>query len=95
MDREQAVRLLRDIQDSPGFYNDITKKDAIPDCCVGHGRPPQPSIQFVRIISMNGVPPNGISLDTLEMLGKGYAINTLYASQNPINRGDNPILSIC
>ena len=26
MDREQIVKLLRDIQNSPGFYNDITKK---------------------------------------------------------------------
>jgi len=29
MDREQVVKLLRDIQNSSGFYNDITKKDVI------------------------------------------------------------------
>lgn len=51
MDREQVVKLLRDIQNSPGFYNDIIKK-------------------------------------------KEHTINTLYASQNSINRGNNPILLI-
>lgn len=47
MDREQVVKLLRDIQNSPGFYNDITKKDVILNYCVEHGKSPQLSIQFV------------------------------------------------
>lgn len=29
MDREQVVKLLRDIQNSPGFHNDIAKKEEI------------------------------------------------------------------
>ena len=37
---------------------------------------------------------NEIFLDTLEMLKKEHTINTLYASQNSINRGNNPILLI-
>ena len=94
MDREQVVRLLRDMQDSPGFYNDIAKKDVILDYCVGHGKPPQLSVQFVQIIGIDRVLLNEIFLDTLEMLKKEHAINTLYASQNSINRGNDPILSI-
>lgn len=85
MDREQVVKLLRDIQNSPGFYNDITKKDVILNYCVEHGKSPQLSIQFVQIISINRVLLN-------EM--KEHTINTLYASQNSINRGNNPILLI-
>ena len=94
MDREQVVRLLRDIQNSPGFYNDIAKKDVILDYCVGHGKSPQLSVQFVRIISIDRVLLDEIFLDTLEMLKKEHAVNTLYASQDSINGGDNPILSI-
>ena len=94
MDREQVVKLLRDIQNSPGFYNDIIKKDVILNYCVEHGKSPQLSIQFVQISSINRVLLNEIFLDTLEMLKKEYAINTLYASQNSINRGNNPILLI-
>ena len=94
MDRGQAVKLLRDMQNSPGFYNDIAKKDVILDCCVGHGESPQLSIQFVQIISINRVLLNEIFPDTLEMLKKGHTINTSYASQNSINRGNNPILLI-
>lgn len=40
MDREQVVKLLRDIQNSPGFYNDITKKDVILNYCVEHSKSP-------------------------------------------------------
>lgn len=94
MDREQVVKLLRDIQNSSGFYNDITKKDVIPNYCVEHGKSPQLSIQFVQIISINRVLLNEIFLDTLEMLKKEHTINTLYASQNSINRRNNPILLI-
>lgn len=94
MDREQVVKLLRDIQNSPGFYNDITKKDVILNYCVEHGKSPQLSIQFVQIISINRVLLNEIFLDTLEMLKKEHTINTLYASQNSINKGNNPILLI-
>ena len=94
MDREQVVKLLRDIQNSLGFYNDITKKDVILNYCVEHGKSPQLSIQFVQIISINRVLLNEIFLDTLEMLKKGHTINILYASQNSINRGNNPILLI-
>ena len=94
MDREQVVKLLRDIQNSPGFYNDIAKKDVIFNYCVEHGKSPQLSIQFVQIISINRVLLNEIFLSTLEMLKKEYAINTLYASQNSINRGNNSILLI-
>lgn len=94
MDREQVVKLLRDIQNSPDFYNDIAKKDVILNYCVGHGKSPQLSIQFVQIISINRVLLDEIFLDTLEMLKKEHTINTLYASQNSINRGSNPILLI-
>lgn len=94
MDREQVVKLLRDIQNSPGFYNDIAKKDVILNYCVEHGKSPQLSIQFVQIISINRVLLNEIFLDTLEMLKKEHTINILYASQNSINRGNNPILLI-
>lgn len=94
MDREQVVKLLRDIQNSPGFYNDIIKKDVILNYCVEHGKSPQLSIQFVQIISINRVLLNEIFLDTLEMLKKEHTINILYASQNSINRGNNPILLI-
>jgi hypothetical protein len=94
MDREQIVKLLRDIQNSPGFYNDIAKKDVILNYCVEHGKSPQLSIQFVQIISINRVLLNEIFLDTLEMLKKEHTINILYASQNSINRGNNPILLI-
>lgn len=94
MDREQVVKSLRDIQNSPGFHNDITRKDVILDCCVGHGESPQLSIQFVQIISINRVLLNEIFPDTLEMLKKEHTIDTLYASQNSINRGNNPILLI-
>lgn len=94
MDREQVVKLLRGIQNSPGFYNDITKKDVILNYCVEHGKSPQLSIQFVQIISINRVLLNEIFLDTLEMLKKEHTINMLYASQNSINRGNNPILLI-
>lgn len=94
MDREQVVKLLRDIQNSPGFYNDIIKKDVILNYCVEHGESPQLSIQFVQIISINRVLLNEIFLDTLEMLKKEHTINILYASQNSINRGNNPILLI-
>ena len=94
MDREQVVKLLRDIQNSPGFYNDITKKDVILNYCVEHDTSPQLSIQFVQIISINRVLLNEIFLDTLEMLKKEHTINILYASQNSINRGNNPILLI-
>lgn len=94
MDREQVVKLLRDIQNSSGFYNDITKKDVILNYCVEHGKSPQLSIQFVQIISINRVLLNEIFLDTLEMLKKEHTINILYASQNSINRGNNPILLI-
>lgn len=94
MDREQVVKLLRDIQNSPGFYNDTIKKDVILNYCVEHGKSPQLSIQFVQIISINRVLLSEIFLDTLEMLKKEHTINTLYASQNSINRGNNPILLI-
>lgn len=94
MYREQVVKLLRDIQNSPGFYNDIAKKDVILNYCVEHGKSPQLSIQFVQIISINRVLLNEIFLDTLEMLKKEHTINILYASQNSINRGNNPILLI-
>lgn len=94
MDREQVVKLLRDIQNSPGFYNDIAKKDVILNYCVEHGKSPQLSIQFVQIISINRVLLNEIFLDTLEMLKKEHTINMLYASQSSINRGNNPILLI-
>lgn len=94
MDREQVVKLLRDIQNSPGFYSDIAKKDVILNYCVEHGKSPQLSIQFVQIISINRVLLNEIFLDTLEMLKKEHTINILYASQNSINRGNNPILLI-
>lgn len=94
MNREQVVKLLRDIQNSPGFYNDIIKKDVILNYCVEHGKSPQLSIQFVQIISINRVLLNEIFLDTLEMLKKEHTINILYASQNSINRGNNPILLI-
>lgn len=94
MDREQVVKLLRDMQNSPGFYNDIAKKDVILNYCVEHGKSPQLSIQFVQIISINRVLLNEIFLDTLEMLKKEHTINILYASQNSINRGNNPILLI-
>lgn len=94
MDREQVVKLLRDIQNSPGFYNDITKKDVILNYCVEHSKSPQLSIQFVQIISINRVLLNEIFLDTLEMLKKEHTINILYASQNSINRENNPILLI-
>lgn len=94
MDREQVVKLLRDIQNSPGFYNDIAKKDVILNYCVEHGKSPQLSIQFVQIISINRVLLNEIFLDTLEMLKKEHTINILYTSQNSINRGNNPILLI-
>lgn len=40
MDREQVVKLLRDMQNSPGFYNDIAKKDVILNYCVEHGKSP-------------------------------------------------------
>lgn len=94
MNREQVVKLLRDIQNSPGFYSDITKKDVILNYCVEHDKSPQLSIQFVQIISINRVLLNEIFLDTLEMLKKEHTINILYASQNSINRGNNPILLI-
>lgn len=94
MDREQVVKLLRDIQNSPGFYSDIAKIDVILNYCVEHGKSPQLSIQFVQIISINRVLLNEIFLDTLEMLKKEHTINILYASQNSINRGNNPILLI-
>lgn len=94
MDREQVVKLLRDIQNSPGFYNDIIKKDVILNYCVEHSKSPQLSIQFVQIISINRVLLNEIFLDTLEMLKKEHTINILYASQNSINRGNNSILLI-
>ena len=94
MDREQVVMLLRDLQNSPGVYNDITKKDVILNYCVEHGKSPQLSIQFVQIISINRVLLNEIFLDTLEMLKKEHTINILYASQNSINRGNNQILLI-
>lgn len=94
MDREQVVKLLRDIQNSPGFYSDIKKEDVILNYCVEHSKSPQLSIQFVQIISMNRVLLNEIFLDILEMLKKEHAINILYASQDSINRGNNPILLI-
>ena len=78
MDREQVVKLLRDIL----------------NYCVEHGKSPQLSIQFVQIISINRVLLNEIFLDTLEMLKKEHTINILYASQNSINRGNNPIFII-
>ena len=84
MDREQVVKLLRDIQNSPGFYNDIAKKDVILNYCVEHGKSPQLSIQFVQIISINRVLLNEIFLDTLEMLKKEHAIYELWSKVNPL-----------
>lgn len=74
MDREQVVKLLRDIQNSPGFYNDIAKKDVILNYCVEHDKSPQLSIQFVQIVSINRVLLNEIFLDTLEMLKKSMLL---------------------